>query len=255
MKSIDLDQLVQSILSDLRPIERPRGVAPSCASRIPENTPQAATHEDSRDPGELLITRKVVALAEIQDRIETLRRIIVSEKTILTPAVKDEIKKRNIEIIVRAGKDRENGNSPCNPRYSGTSKSNRIWIALHALKKVPAQLIGNLKRQYELHYESFECVLETVNAAVARISAASENEESANGVVLTSHAAIAHCVANRRCELRAVIGWEVNPLKTDVPQLGANLLIVDPNRVGSFKTQELIKSFLAAEVREKPKFL
>jgi hypothetical protein len=52
---------------------------------------------------ELCISERVVTLRTIEGRLAGAKRLVVVPRTIVTPAVKDELKARNIELVVRRG--------------------------------------------------------------------------------------------------------------------------------------------------------
>jgi len=50
--------------------------------------------------GELRLTERLVTLTTLRDRLSSnINRVIVTSKTIITPAVRDELKKRKVELI------------------------------------------------------------------------------------------------------------------------------------------------------------
>jgi len=217
---IDINALVRQILSDLTPkLEQGVTVAKKMES-VSENTPR--------------ISAKVVSLEELK-KLGEIKRVIVPEKAVMTPAVRDEIRKRNIEIVMEnMGRD------------STESEKQRVWLALHLQKKEPTTLIDFLAKNFELEKAPFECILETMDVAAAQKSLC---------IVMTGYSAPAMCIANRRESIRAVLGTDPTVLKTDADQIGANLLIVDPHRCGQYKTQSLLKIFLTGGMRKIPTFL
>ena len=222
---IDINTLVQKILSDLNP---PKESA--------QNVPQTPAQETG-----YRVSSKVISLAQL-DKLGGAKRLIVPEKAVITPAVCDEIRRRQIEIIT------ENA-VPNTPNGSAKLK---VWLALHAQKKEPTAILDYLAKNYEFEKAAFECVLETMQAA-SEILRAETNRTSC--IVLSEYSAAAVCVANRKENIRAVLGTEPNTLKTDAEQIGANLLVIAPIRCGLYKTQAMVKSFLADGVRKVPKYL
>ena len=51
--------------------------------------------------GELCVSERVVTLRTIEGRLAGAKRLVVVPRTIVTPAVKDELKARNIELVIR----------------------------------------------------------------------------------------------------------------------------------------------------------
>lgn len=52
---------------------------------------------------ELCVSERVVTLRTIEGRLAGARRLVVVPRAIVTPAVKDELRARNIELVVRRG--------------------------------------------------------------------------------------------------------------------------------------------------------
>ena len=49
--------------------------------------------------GELRLSERIVTLASLKDRIGNVRRVVVSAKAVVTPAVRDELNQRQIELV------------------------------------------------------------------------------------------------------------------------------------------------------------
>lgn len=49
--------------------------------------------------GELRLSDRVVTLAALKDRLANVQRVVVPAKAVVTPAVQDELKARQIELV------------------------------------------------------------------------------------------------------------------------------------------------------------
>lgn len=265
MPTINIDDLVQRILSDLvpAPIPTPTPVVSQTQPTPVDTTSQEPTPQSNA----LKIESRVITLAQI-DKVSlgqnrTFDRIIVPPKAVITPSVRDELRKRNITIehgVMDAANTVNDAKVSCSPVANpvtsiavAPSGTLHVWLALHALKQEPKPLLEFLSRQYRLQNESFQCILKTMEAAYEQLEFSGEPTSC---VVLTPASAAAMCVANRQNDtIRAVLGHDPSVLKSDAEQIGANLLVVDPIRTGTFKTQNLVKMFLSDGVRKVPSFL
>jgi hypothetical protein len=54
--------------------------------------------------GELRLTERVVTMSTLRGRLASARRVIVLSRAIVTPAVRDELKDRQIELVREAPK-------------------------------------------------------------------------------------------------------------------------------------------------------
>jgi len=48
---------------------------------------------------ELHLTDRVVSLAVIERRLDGVRRVTVEKKAVVTPAVRDELREKNVELV------------------------------------------------------------------------------------------------------------------------------------------------------------
>ena len=65
------------------------------------NGQRVAVSERSSTTAELLITDKVITLQSLEGRLGNVTRLIVEPRAVVTPAAKDELNARKIEMAVR----------------------------------------------------------------------------------------------------------------------------------------------------------
>lgn len=65
----------------------------------------AANHGsvDSTSKTDLKLTERLITLRTIEKQLSGVKRVVVPPKSVVTPAVKDELKARKIELVVRRG--------------------------------------------------------------------------------------------------------------------------------------------------------
>ena len=63
----------------------------------------AANHDSAESPSntDLNITERLITLRTIEKQLSGVKRVVVQPKSVVTPAVKDELRARKIELIVR----------------------------------------------------------------------------------------------------------------------------------------------------------
>ena len=57
--------------------------------------------EQTTNGCELALSDKVVTLAKVEGRLAGVKRLVVGGRSIVTPAVKDELKDKSIELVRR----------------------------------------------------------------------------------------------------------------------------------------------------------
>jgi hypothetical protein len=50
---------------------------------------------------ELVLKERVVTIALIEGRLAGVSRLVVPKRSVVTPAVKDELKQRKVELVIR----------------------------------------------------------------------------------------------------------------------------------------------------------
>ena len=51
--------------------------------------------------GELVVAERVVSMRSLEGRLANVARIVVSDRAVVTPAVRDELRSRKIELVRR----------------------------------------------------------------------------------------------------------------------------------------------------------
>ena len=205
IENLDIDLLVRNVLADL------------------SLKPVAVEEPIVIDEKELIVESRVLSLVELKDRLDTVRKIVVSPKTVVTPSVKDVLRKKNIELTTKTS-------------ISVTEKKSSLWLGVLAPVVLSAKLSERIKKDFGLTASTFGTLLELIDEADRRV-------ESVRGVALSSKSATVMKAANRREKIRAVLGYEKNQTQIDTAEIDANLLVVDPGRVGEFRVVELIKNY------------
>lgn len=80
-----IEWIIAEVIRRLRQLESNERAAVS--SETPDNT------------AELRLNDKIVTLRSIENRLNGVSRLLVAPRTIVTPAVKDELKARKVELI------------------------------------------------------------------------------------------------------------------------------------------------------------
>jgi hypothetical protein len=80
-----VEWIVGEVIRRLGLLEGRRGTATSVSSPVTE----------------LVVAEKVVTMRTIQDRLTNVSKIVVSDRAVVTPAVRDELRSRKIELIRR----------------------------------------------------------------------------------------------------------------------------------------------------------
>ncbi len=208
-QSINIDRVVREVLAEL-------GKAPAEAEAAPAAAEVASN-------GELSVSCQVVTLAEVEGRLDSVRRLVVPPRAVVTPAVRDELLQRNVKL-----------------EYARSAKPQAARLVIMTVGKSfdPSPLA---KEAIEIEQRSDECIIAAVDHLAAEVV-----KPNTLGLLLTGHVAAGLCLANRHDGVRAVCRTSV------VAQVGANLLIIDPTAHSTFRLKQIVAEFCRGGKRSCP---
>lgn len=183
--------------------------------------------------GELTLSSKVITVKDLEEKLHGVRRLIVPSGAIITPAVADLLRQRNIGVFFGAV------NNPTLATRE-TEKNAPLGVLLVTQRITPQQL-DNLLRPEGLRadYEVMECLIRASERAGEFARA------GRLAVILTRHVAAAVCLANRLRGVRAIAGRNPQDVTNDTTAVGANVLVADL-QVGLFAIKRMIRQFVMA---------
>lgn len=218
LDSADIERIVREVVRRLDAGSPPASRTTITAS--PEATPPPPA------PGTLSLAEPVVSLAVLNGRLAGLRQLVVSPHSVVTPAVRDELRARGVELVrqplapaaaVRLALGAEQAGQPA---AAWTGWNGNRWTVTCCEQ-------GPLDRV-------LDCLAEALGS------------QADAAVCLTPRPKVAVYLACRRHGLRAAEADSPAATRAAVEQLGAQLLAVDPHGCGPFQVKNLIAELAAA---------
>ncbi len=239
---IDIERVVREVLAQLG-VAPQAGAAPagpasgSPSAAVTQEKPQPAGGTGSSASGaEIVLQRRVVTLADLPERLEGVRRVVVPPKAVVTPTVHDELRKRHIHLVYAESKP---GKAPGRAPVTIVSMGSP-WD--------PAPLIKALESEgLAVQSQHVDCLVEATDRLAKDLAGG-----QAMGVLLTRHAAAGLCLANRLAGVRAIRGSSTDAVAAEAEAVGANLLVLDPSAIGLFTSQQIVLRFLRGGPRHCP---
>ena len=222
VSAAEIERLVREALSRLSaaaPVE-------STSSVVTSAKPAAATAVDA-----LEVAAQVVTLAEIDGRLGNKRRLVVSPKAVITPAVRDVLRQRNI-VLERRG---------LGAKSASAAAKGAITVAV-AARADAGRLVDRLRRDGYAVQQLAQAGL----AAAVRELADEVVRGGSRGLLLTDEAEAALVALNRRSGVRAVSGDDASAVARASAAVHANTLVVRPAGKSEFVLQRIIAAWLDA---------
>lgn len=193
--------------------------------------PAAASGADTeRSNDQLHVPGKVVALADLADRLDRVRCVSVASGAVVTPAVRDELQRRRIALRYVADAHREACAAP------EAAAQLVLQLVIHQ-GCFDDRAVQTLRIEgASVAVAASECVIEACDAAARAVL-----DRQALAVVITRYAAAAICLANRIPQVRAVAARDPAELKSAMSMVGANIVVIDPDAVGLYGARRLLR--------------
>lgn len=254
--TLDIELIVREVMRELgAPVEAaPCATAglPSSAGPAPcaiaglsssvENSDGPAARATAGSPssaentaGQLVITQSPVTLAALAGRLDGVRQVLVPPGAVVTPAVYDDLYRRNVTLAFAAAEKASN---------VGTL---RLTLVTAGKRFDPAALVTALRgAAIEIESSTTDCLMEASDRLAAAVA-----QENTLGALITRHTAAAVCLANRLSGVRAICVADPGKLSVAADAVGANVLVLDPQS-GLFAMKRMLTEFCRDGVRPCP---
>ena len=230
----NIEQIVAEVVRRLKlladapepSLSRPVAAAAPVASPQSTITQSAATQSAATQSKhqELTLDARVVTTATLHGRLNGVRRVLVNQRAVVTPSVKDELRKRGIRLEV------------CSEANCATTAADLTVVRCLCLPEA-VRAAASLP----LPNGAAEQLCGELGSAV-RCAAESVREAGSVAVVLTDQSLAAVCLLNRHTHVRAARARSVDEVKQAILAIGANALVIDPGAVTTNQWHVMIQT-------------
>ena len=229
--TLDIERVVREVLAELN-----RGATAGSSSSAGNTVGQANSGTRSPLNGELVLSTRLVTMDDIADRLAGIRRVVVAPQAVVTPAVRDVLRQRDITL------------SRGLPEKNAAAAALRLVVVAARSKFDPKLLAGSLQGEgIAIECRKTDCILAATDQLAAELA-----KGDALAVLLTPHTAAALCLTNRLPGVRAVLAAGSGNVQADINAVGANLLVADPHSIGLFKLARVAGDFYRGGLRACP---
>ena len=252
-----IDRLVREVMERLGPELRAglasatphNGSAALSGSTSSNGSPShngAASAPSASAPQAIVLTQKLIALADVEGRVPKGAAVTIAGKAVITPAARDYLRAQQARIETQAAAAKSSGASAARRSVSlAAAGSARNGAARSVLVELPDRL-ASLLAKAGLAVERIAHV--SLPGTVAELT---ENVALGGnlGVLLTDEPAVAVCLANRRRGVRAAAAANLEELEAAWAAIAVNLLVLNPRGTSSWQLMRLAQRYcgLAAE--------
>jgi ribose 5-phosphate isomerase RpiB len=216
---IDVDEVVREVLARL-------GLAPA---RATATACQPVSQET------LTVTQPVVSLAALNGRLDGVRRLLVPPRAIVTPSVRDELRRRRIVLVVGP------------PAAAANSGEGRLVLMAAGSLDSAALAAALAAEGLTVDAQRSDCLIAATDRLASQLA-----QEKTVGLLATDHTAAGLCLANRLPGVRAVLGTSTATIVAEASSVGANLLVASPAVLGPAQLKQMAVEFCRHASHECP---
>lgn len=223
-ETLDIERVVRQVLAELDLASSVDGAASKRAY-----TGTRRSNDEPDGSRELVLTGRVVTLREIEGRLEGVCRLVVPARVAVTPAVRDELRRRDISLTFASATGEK----------AAAGNGIKLVVAAVGASFDPEPLSDMLGSEgVEVTAGQCDCLIRATDELGQGLA-----ESDTLGMLVTKHTAAGLCLSNRHPGVRAVLGLDEGTTATGVASVGANLLVVDPGTMGAFQLKRMASQF------------
>lgn len=248
-----IERLVRETLAALTAAQGPPVPPPPAAKPVVIPFPAQSAAEKITDSGLREWKEKLFTAADVETLPKGVVRLRVPHKGVVTPAARDALRKKKIELIreqpVGLGRSVGAMAAASVKPVVEVKRANVVWAEAE-LRGDAAALLSAAEREFGLFQR-------LPKAGLAAAVAETTDEVARGGklgVILTSQSVSAVCQANRRTGVRAFEPSSAPALQRALQEIGVNLLVLNPSDHSFFAAKRLISEFVKATKRIAPAF-
>lgn len=187
-----------------------------------------AARQPTADAAQLPLSDRTITMGLLAGRLDGVKEVLVPAGAVVTPSVRDELRKRQI-VLRRSGGQTADAAMRAGLVLGVAGNADPTGTAVAAVQAeadVPDRIDD-------------DCVLEVVRQVTQAIAAPARI-----GLVLTDRPAVALCLANRQASIRAAWGVSVASVREATELIGPNLLVLNPAQHSVSELRGMVREFL-----------
>jgi hypothetical protein len=222
----EIERIVREVLAEM-------AAPPPLAASHGAAAPLAAAE------GDVVVACRLVTMAAVADQLASARRLVVPPDAVVTPAVRDELRRRSVPLVRAA---------PPLAASQGAAGLPRLVLLAARTRRDPAPLAEALGREgIEVCRLSADCLVAATDKLAGEVT-----RPGTLGLLWTRHTAAGLCLANRHPGVRAVLAAGLPGTAAAVRAVAANVLVLDPLAATSFQQRQMVGEFCRGGVRSCP---
>lgn len=236
LSAAEIERLVRDVMSRLQA----DAASPPNASE--NNAGALLSAGEKVSPGRMKglqsIAGSVISLADVEGKLTDVTTLAVGPRAVVTPAVRDLLRQRKIELVRDGAVARRNASNDV-----ATKPNVAVAVAVAAKQYAAGRLVERLRRDGYAVQQLAQVGL----AAALRELADEAVKGGMRGLLIADEAEVAVIALNRKRGVRAIAGEEATAVARATGSVGANVLVVDPRRKNDFLIERLTKAWLTAK--------
>ena len=221
-------------------VQRLRGL--SAGGAFTSGSDQQSREPENQDPPREMLTigAHVVTLVELDGRLQGVKEVAIGPRAIVTPAVRDELRRYKIQIKRMAAGQMATGQTQEHGKHFNQCLNQpSLVVAVCQSGNARQEWLERLGQQgMDRRPLADPCLVSLIEQIAPLVV-----DEKRLGMVVTDKTAPALCLANRQPGIRAILARSEKTIQHDARSVGANLLVLSPSGRSSYQLERLALAF------------
>lgn len=235
----ELETIVRMVVDRLRDsgtsagvsAESPRDSASQASSKL-----SSVASADNIAPGTLVVDDRLVTLQSLSDRLVGITCVQVPRKSVITPAVVDELRRKGIKLVRQVNSLNSNSSTTVSNSSNAASTTSLCLVA----NDEKSRIVRSVNKQ-----QTIELIAAGADEQViaGRLSSMSQQTKKLQVVWCSARPYAAQLACSKLGNPRAICLLHGNDLRRAVQEASPEVIIVDDDRWSGFQVAKLIQAW------------
>lgn len=243
LPSQEIESIVRMVLDRLRDGLLTSGEAPTATPNAIATTSKTTIPASPTSPGTLVIEDSLITLQSLGDRLSGVTTLQVSKRSVVTPAVQDELRQRKIKLVrgaTNAAKSSLKPTSSTNPTSNSSSKSAFVMNVIASDAKL--KVVRGVNKLIAV-----QSIVDQADTDKLASSLTMGNTKTLWCSALPFSAAVS--LSNQAPRLRSITLSQAADLQRAVREADPHVIVVDEKYWTSFQVARLVQAWSQISVQ------
>ncbi len=240
--SQEIESIVRMVIDRLRDGLLTSGEATTATPNAIVSTAKSTTPASPSSPGTLVIDDSLITLQSLGDRLSGVTTLQVSKRTVVTPAVQDELRKQKIKLV-RGTTNAVTPSTNSSSTYSSSNSSSKSTVTMNVIASdAKLKVVRGVNKLIAV-----QSIVDQADTDKVASSLTMGNTKTLWCSALPFAAAVS--LASQAPRLRSVTLSQAADLQRAVREANPHVIVVDERHWTSFQVARLVQAWSQVSVQ------